>query len=328
MATQSTCTKMFFYMGTLLLLAVSSDAFFTPSSLDSPTFVSSKVTNKPPTFRLSSSIRDEIEAAASGSNDKVMSDLMKAAAAVTLESCRILGVKSIGVDYGLVRTGVATTVGYDPKPLAILSDLNSTQACQEIIQIARSEQASRIILGLPVHKNGTEAEQTTVTRIFASELAQMVLQKLGPKVPVYYWDERYTSKEAAARAHSRDPNRELWGQLDDEAACIILENYYLDNGLGAEQVPVPAEMLEHYTRLYEEHESQAGERLQTILDEREERMRRRKEAIERDRQLELEQGVNGSSSSKKKKKKKKKRDKRGPWIVPGEATQLTTNPDN
>jgi putative Holliday junction resolvase len=318
---------MFFFIGsTLLLLAVTSDAFFTPSSLKSTTFfVSSKATTKSRTFRLLSSMRDEIEAAASGSNDNVMSDLMKAAAAVTLESCRILGVKSVGVDYGLVRTGVAATVGYDPKPLAILSDLNSTQVCQQVIQIARAEQASRIILGLPVHKNGTEAEQTTLTRIFASELSQMVLQKLGPKVPVYFWDERYTSKEAAARAHSRDPNRELWGQLDAEAACIILENYYLDNGLGADQVPVPAEMLEHYTRLYEEHESQAGQRLQSILDEREERIRRRKEVMARDRQLELEQSANGSSSSKK--KKKKKREKRGPWIVPGEATQLPTNPD-
>lgn len=326
MATQSTCTTMFLFMSTLLLLAVASDAFFTPTSLESPTFLSSKVTTKSPTFRLSSSIGDEIEAAASGSNDKVMSDILKAAAAVTLESCRLLGVKSIGVDYGLVRTGVAATVGYDPKPLAIISDLNSTQACQQIIQIVQAERASRIILGLPVHKNGTEAEQTTLTRIFASELSQMVLQKLGPKVPVYFWDERYTSKEAAARAHSRDPNRELWGQLDSEAACIILENYYLDNGLGAEQVPVPAEMLEHYTRLYEEHESQAGQRLQSILDEREEKIRRRKEVMERDRQLELEQSVNGSSPSKKK-KRKKKREKRGPWIVPGEATQLPTNPD-
>jgi putative Holliday junction resolvase len=275
-------------------------------------------------------MRDDIEAAASGSNDKVMSDLMKAAAAVTQESCRMLGVKSIGVDYGLVRTGVAATVGYDPKPLAILSDLNSTQACQQIIQLARAEQASRIILGLPVHKNGTEAEQTTVTRVFASELAQMVVQNLGPQVPVYFWDERYTSKEAAARAHSRDPNRELWGQLDAEAACIILENYYLDNGLGAEQVPVPAEMLEHYTLLYEEHKSQEGQRFQSILDEREERIRRRKEVMERDRQLELEQqSVNGSgSSSSKKKKKKKKREKRGEWIVPGASINLPTKPNN
>jgi hypothetical protein len=119
---------------------------------------------------------------------------------------------------------------------------------QQIIQIAGAEQATRFILGLPVHKNGTKAEQT--------------------KVPIFGMSDTHVQRGTAARAHSRDPNRKLWGQLDAKATCILLENYYLNNGKGAEQVPVTADMLEHYTRLYEEHESQAGQRLQSILDQR------------------------------------------------------------
>lgn len=38
---------------------------------------------------------------------------INAAASLTQETCRLLGVKSIGVDYGLARTGIAVTVGYE-----------------------------------------------------------------------------------------------------------------------------------------------------------------------------------------------------------------------
>ena len=90
--------------------------------------------------------------------------LVQAAASVTQESSKLLGVKSIGVDYGLVRTGVAVTVGYQPKPLAILSGLNNTQVCEKVVEICLAEQTNRLIVGLPLHKNGTEAEQTNILK--------------------------------------------------------------------------------------------------------------------------------------------------------------------
>jgi putative Holliday junction resolvase len=251
-------------------------------------------------------IEDRIQAIISGEEGRdLVSDVIQAAAMMTHDSCQLLGVKSVGVDYGLVRTGVAVTVGYNPKPLAILSDLNSTQVCDCVVDICKTEQASRVIVGLPLHKNGTEAEQTTLTRIFAAELAQKVLLGLGPKVPVVMWDERYTSKEAAARAHARDPNLDLYGQLDADAACIILENYYNDNGIGAENVPVPNEMLEQATQIWEEQKTREGLRLKAAQEDRDSRLSWKKEAMARDRGLESEDG-----STKSKKKKKKKRGRR------------------
>ena len=77
--------------------------------------------------------------------------LLDAAASLTQESCSLLGVKSIGVDYGVVRTGVAVTVGYDPKPLAILADLNTTQVCQQVVRTCQSERANQVVVGLPLH---------------------------------------------------------------------------------------------------------------------------------------------------------------------------------
>jgi hypothetical protein len=39
--------------------------------------------------------------------------LIDAAASLTQDSCRLLGMKSVGVDYGLSRTGIAVTVGFE-----------------------------------------------------------------------------------------------------------------------------------------------------------------------------------------------------------------------
>lgn len=246
-----------------------------------------------------------MELAESSSSVLQSQDVLQAAASITRDSCTLLGVKSVGVDYGLVRTGVATTVGYNPKPLEIITDFNNTEVCDRVVEICRSEQAQRVIVGLPLHKNGTEAEQTNLTRIFAAELATKVLYGLGPDVPVYMWDERYTSKEAAARAHSRDPNQGLYGLLDAEAACIILENYYNDNGEEAERVQVSEEALQKCKELWEQKRLQDEALALATLEERDSRLQRRKEAMERDRQIESETARSNAGNKKKKKKKGK-----------------------
>ena len=253
-------------------------------------------------------VDDEIQAAASGqsTNEDTLSRILQAAADITQESCQMLGIKSVGVDYGLARTGLAVTNGYNPKPLTILSIENATQVCEKVVEICRAEQADRVIVGLPLHKNGTEAEQTNLTRIFAGELATQVMKGLGPNVPVYLFDERYTSKEAAARMHSKNPNSQLYGMLDAEAACIILESYYNDNGIGAEIVQIAPELYDEYERIWQEAKRLEEQRLDAAQKDRDAMLNWRKEAMERDRELELNLGSANKNKKKKKKKKKKK----------------------
>ena len=226
---------------------------------------------------------------------------MDAAAGLTQDSCTLLGVKSIGVDYGLVRTGVALTVGYNPQPLAILQDLNDTQVCEHIVAETRLQQASRVIVGLPLHKNGTIAEQTNLTLTFAKELATHVLSRLGPSVSVELFDERYTSKEAAARLRSANPGQYLYGTLDAEAACIILEHYYNENGVGSKPVELTADERAVCLGNFKNQAINREMQTQARIDERELRILRRKEAIARDQQ------AIGSESPRKKKKKRKKK---------------------
>lgn len=232
---------------------------------------------------------------------------------MTQDACPLLGVKSLGVDYGLVRTGLALTVGYEPVPLAILQETdlskpwNTTAVCVKVMEYATSQQVHRIVVGLPLHKNGTVAEQTNLTLAFGYELTAAALQTLGPGVPVHFFDERYTSKEAAARAHSRNPGNGLYGTLDADAACIILENYYEDNAVGAHELQLPEEVRNRCLQHFERQRQERDQERRRIQQEREARVKRRKVAIARALEEERAAGTITGGGRKRKKKKKKRR---------------------
>lgn len=244
------------------------------------------------------------------SGNEMASNIVQAAAELTTSTSSLLGVKSLGVDYGLVRTGLAVTIGYEPQALSTVSDLNNTQLSQHVIKLAESEQANQIILGLPFHTNGTEAEQTVITKEFAKHLACAVYAHFGPeKMPIYLWDERYTSKEAAARLRSANPRAKLYKELDAEAACIILEYYYVDNGIGAQKVELPEDENVREA-VYQAWEMKKGEevcRLKELTEMRMNPHKSRKDIMERARLLDEKLALENSGPAKKKKKKKKKK---------------------
>jgi len=250
---------------------------------------------------------------AEGNND-ISDNILIAAAELTTTTSSLLGVQSIGVDYGLVRTGLAVSVGYDPKPIAITSDLNNTELSERIIKIAESEKAAQIVVGLPFHKNGTEAEQTVITRAFAEHLNCAAYAHFGPdSMPIYLWDERYTSKEAAARIRAENPRANLYKELDADAAGIILEYYYEDNGLGAEKVELPDDQnirnMVHQSWLIkkEEQEKKLKELTEMRMNTKETKLEMMERARLLDEKLAKENNRGDKNSKKKKKKKKKKR---------------------
>jgi RNase H-fold protein (predicted Holliday junction resolvase) len=354
--------------------------------------------------------------------------MQEAASNYTRSNCAILGTKSIGVDYGCVRTGLATTVGFNPKPLDIITvDIQEEDVIKkrendddddndkdddrkeennldkspllppldphflalsseismdhlakqfpladdddESFEVLSQEQeeerhgrrlrflqkhqqlvakhvidacrregdVQRIVVGLPLHKNGTDAEQSMICRLFAAELARQSLQNFGPSKPVdvWLWDERYTSKEAAARAHSINPNQGLYGMLDADAACIILEHFYNDHivmtsqsqaeditsqmdeqqqqlqkCVNGELVTVTdPELIRLYTEEWNRRQRQQQLELQQATIDRETRLLLRKQRIEEDRQHEIQQQEQDSNSNKKRNTKKKRKKK-------------------
>lgn len=281
-------------------------SFWVASKIPQSAFVCSNVHSTTQLLSVNSAFPDELDR---------NSDLMNAMAEMTTSSSSLLGRKSLGVDFGLVRTGLAVSIGYDATPLNTVANLNNTQLCQHIIKLVESEKAKQIVVGLPFHKNGTEAEQTVITREFATALICATCAHFGPdKIPIYLWDERYTSKEAAARKRAANPRANLFKELDADAACIILEYYYQDDGRGAIKVELPNdESTRHavnqaWLMKIEEGKQQMKDLRQMRMNATNDRRAMMERAKLLDERLAKEQGRldEGLSKSSNKKKRKKK----------------------
>jgi len=242
--------------------------------------------------------------------------IIQAAAELTTSTSSLLGTKSIGVDYGLVRTGIAVSNGYNPQPLYIESKLNNTELSTKIIKLVETEDADQIVVGLPFHKNGTEAEQTIITRNFASQLNCAVCAHFGiDAVPIYLWDERYTSKEAESRIRAENPRAgKLYKELDADAASIILEYYYGDNGLGAEKVELPDndDIRSAIEQAWLMRKEERRREMQALSDKRMNAGNLKQQLMEKARLLDEKLAKSGTVNKKKGKKKKKK--KKRTWI--------------
>jgi RNase H-fold protein (predicted Holliday junction resolvase) len=266
----------------------------------------------------SQSVASAMSMSSTSQQQQSSSLLIDVAAQITQSNCQLLGIKSIGIDYGLVRTGLAVTVGYEPKPLAILYNTNTntsnvTSLCQQIIQYIKSEQnVQQIIIGLPLHKNGTTSSQSTLTIQFGYQLIQHIICNFGLTKTILFFDERYTSKEAAARAHSTNPYQPLYGTLDADAACIILENYYNDNGCGEHVLHLTNttlldECLQYY---YNNKKKQIQEQKLVQLQQNtkiQDRLRKIQEEKQNAIRIQQQQQLDDDDTIKRKKKKKKKR---------------------
>jgi len=229
----------------------------------------------------------------------------------------LIGVKSLGVDFGTIRTGVAVTIGYAPCPLPILQNMNTTEVAIKIVQLCQSESVSQVVVGWPIHKNGTVSEQANVTREFADLLSSSCYARFGPTFRVLLFDERYSSKEAQARLMSSQPTKDhSYTRVDSDSACIILEHFYAENGKGSHLVPVPEHMLEscHAAWKLQERENQnAMERMQRM---RLSNIDVKKQAMERAMKIEAELAFNGTLGTSRKKSKNKKRKKSSSkWIT-------------
>ena len=136
----------------------------------------------------------------------------------------------LGLDVGEKRIGVAVSEGSIAVPLTIVLHENRASDIGRIAGIARDEQVSAIVVGLPISMSGDELEQARRTRTFGDALADAV------DVPVEYHDERLSTRQvsrtpARRRDRPRDASRMHPARrrgkprVDDLAAATVLQSY-------------------------------------------------------------------------------------------------------
>jgi putative Holliday junction resolvase len=117
----------------------------------------------------------------------------------------------LAFDFGTRRVGVASgnTLTRSATPLATIAATGDARF-DAIERLIRDWQPDALVVGVPLHPDGTPHENTLLAKRFARRLGGRF------RLPVHETDERYSTVEAAARG-ARD--------LDAAAAAVILEQF-------------------------------------------------------------------------------------------------------
>ncbi len=137
----------------------------------------------------------------------------------------------LAIDYGRKRLGLALSDarGITSQPFATWTRTNRRRDLARLRELVKKHGVRRIVVGLPLHLDGTPSEMSEEATGFASR----VERALGVRVEMV--DERLTSWEAGqslkktdspprrGRAPASAPKRKT--TLDDLAAAVILRDY-------------------------------------------------------------------------------------------------------
>jgi putative Holliday junction resolvase len=118
--------------------------------------------------------------------------------------------KSLGIDFGTKRTGVAVSdeEGRIAFPLAVIP--TTRMLAEDIIKLAEDRGARAFVLGNSIDRNGKENPIMGHVHILA--------ERLKEKGEVFFEDERYSSQHAS-RGHEEN------GMHDASTAAIILQGH-------------------------------------------------------------------------------------------------------
>lgn len=118
----------------------------------------------------------------------------------------------LALDFGTRRTGVAyaSRMLGQARPLATIHAHAGEQRLLQVQARLAEWQPQALVVGIPLHPDGAEHENTLLARKFARSLRNRF------KLPVFEVDERY-STTAALSDGARDP--------DAGAACVILDQF-------------------------------------------------------------------------------------------------------
>lgn len=126
--------------------------------------------------------------------------------------------RRLGIDYGLVRVGVALSDSQGLVATPLMTLRNDQKLLSEIGKLIDEYQVAGIYLGKPIHLSGVEGK----TQESVAAFAQRLLESFN--LPITYVDERLTTNSASkALKEAGKSARESKGLIDQLAATAILQ---------------------------------------------------------------------------------------------------------
>jgi putative holliday junction resolvase len=127
----------------------------------------------------------------------------------------------VAFDPGTARIGVAVCDAERTMAFPRASVPMGTDAVSRCAAIAREEEAGVVVVGLPLHLDGTEGTSATGARDLAGALAAALVD-----VEVVLHDERMTTLTASSRLRDAGHDeRAARRRVDGAAAVVLLESW-------------------------------------------------------------------------------------------------------
>ena len=124
----------------------------------------------------------------------------------------------IALDPGRKRVGVAVSHGIMAEAFAVLEfDIKKLESFAVYLnKIIDEQKIGKIIVGLPLGRDGAETDQTRFSEEFARKLKKYI------NLPFEMVEESYSTSSASENGAKKE-------DVDSEAAKIILEQYLNEN---------------------------------------------------------------------------------------------------
>ncbi len=126
-----------------------------------------------------------------------------------------VGTKTIGLAFGDVMTRVCT-------PLKVINRVKLKADTLVLAKIIQDYGIAGLVVGWPLNADGTEGKRCQATKDTLLAMAEFL-----PDLPVTFWDERFTTRNAEAFLIAEiDMSRKKRDQVIDKMAALhILQDY-------------------------------------------------------------------------------------------------------
>jgi putative Holliday junction resolvase len=132
----------------------------------------------------------------------------------------------LGIDFGDRNIGIALSdlLGVTAQPLETYRwrDREADDAAYFRGLVTRYD-VGQIVLGIPLRMDGTSGTRAEKTRVFAEWL------KTTTKVPVVFWDERLTTRQAEGVVQEQRVRPQVRKSVLNQVAAAIILQSYLDS---------------------------------------------------------------------------------------------------
>jgi putative Holliday junction resolvase len=148
----------------------------------------------------------------------------------------VLGTAPVGailaIDYGQKRLGLALSDehGVTSRPFAIWTRINRRRDLARLRELVRQHAVRRIVVGLPLHLDGTPSEMSEEAKGFAARVEKALgvrVEMVDERLSSWEAEQAVAAKQAAGssrRGAAQDPRRKK-KTFDDVAAAVILQDY-------------------------------------------------------------------------------------------------------